>query len=74
MSTSIYEQIGKIAMNTSRPLTITQLAEQLGIQKNGRNIHNHIRGAYNYFSKKDAIVAGKISGAFVGENGVYTYM
>jgi hypothetical protein len=74
MSIKIYNQIGQIAMNTTRPLKISELAKQLGIVKNGRNIHNYVRGAYNYYVKTGNLnLAGKISGVFINDNGNYAY-
>lgn len=74
MSTDLYNRIADIALNAKKPIKISELGEKLGIPKNGRNLHNHIRGAYNHFKRNnDEITAGKISGVFIDENGNYAY-
>ncbi|MCU7543241.1 hypothetical protein [Riemerella anatipestifer] len=70
----LYNKIADIALNAKRPIKISELANILGIEKNGRNIHNYIRGAYGHFKRNnDQITAGKISGVFTDENGNYVY-
>lgn len=74
MSEQIYKRIGDIAMNSKKPIKISELAILLGIQNTGRNIHNYIRGAYGYFTRAGkATIAGRISGVYVNENGGYVY-
>ena len=74
MSQAIYDQIGNIAMNARGPITINQLANELGITNSGRNIYNYIRGAVNHFRKQGkAEIAGRIEGVYTNENGNYIY-
>lgn len=74
MSQTIYEQIGKIAMNAKSPLTVNQLADKLTITNSGRNIYNYIRGAVNYFKNQGKFeIAGRIEGVYTNEKGEYVY-
>ncbi|GEM_PF-6638168 len=74
MSEKLYDEIGSMAMNAVRPVTVNQLADRLGIANSGRNIHNYLRGAVNHFRRKgNDSIAGRIEGVFVNNDGSYAF-
>ena len=70
----VYIKIAKIAINSSAPMKMSELATILGL-KNDRGINNRVRGAYNHFDNLgDSHTTGQIRKTFTDENGNYTYM
>lgn len=69
-----YLEIGRIANESSRPVKMSELSEQLNLENN-RGTYSRVRGAYKYYLEKgDEHTAAQIRKTFIDEEGYYPYM